>query len=1692
LDALVSPLARLLRSRAASAAERQPAPPPGAGAPAGPPLPPADAAAALDVARLLGAVVSVRGAKAVSRFLTHEAADLEVALGLLLRLEAAEKAAADAAASSSSDDGDGEGNDANRRADSPGGWSPAEGLAARSWPWQEAQAVVLLWLSLLALAPFDLAVLDSSLDGGGSGAGSSNSGSLRPPPPLARRLASACAARLHETGPAREMAALVLARLLTRPDMSALLGEFFEWQRSALEAAAVAAAAVADGNGGGGARAAAAEEEATPTASSAPLPPTLAWPVPFPPTIAVAASAAAATEKGDATAAATAAHHHHQQAAQAAARATFFAPGALRALGLIFKLGPRSACAPLAARAWAQLERLQEAEQGDAGASSAAATPPRLLLASPLSRRLVAKLAQRVALALLPPSAAPSSSSAAPSAPPPPPPTTTPTTVELHEAVEGCLGWLLDAALPDRDTVVRWSAAKGVARIAAALPCRDLADEVAASIIGGGMLFAEGGSDAAWHGGCLVLAELARRGCLPAERLAEAAPVVAQALSYDAPARGGGAAHSVGAHVRDAAAYVCWALARAFGGALEASARLAAEQAFREHLAPALLAAACYDREVHCRRAAAAAFQEAVGRLGGGSCLAHGLAALHAADYSSVGQASRAALRVGPAIARLGEEGKYRPALVRLLVERQLRHWDARGTRALAARALAALVPALLLPPSAEKKVEDGIALLTDGQRGAIRTLLARVGPDATLEERTGALLAVGKVLPALARASAAAEAQAAAATAAAAPPRPAALSQLHLCSEDAHAAAGLLPRVAACGLYRGRGGEAVREAAARLLEGQSRAQEEGAGGDRDRHLWSLPLGPAHHDAARLLLDDCSRHPSERVRLAGARALRAYARSLVGAAARTRRRGAARALFVGVAAAADDAAAAALPALEALIDRTWPDRLLSDALPVHRRGAAGALGALPAGILLLPPPDAAGGGGAVAADDASSSSGLAERRRARPEALLRALALASLEGAELEDPDCDDEEGEQKQQQRGGVGASPPLPPLAAECRDAEARAAAAEALGRLCGELWPVQGGPNEAIGPTEDRGGGDDDEEEEEKEEEEKEGQGVGDDDEHHHHHGNPAAAAANERDFAADPALLSAVALPALLAACRDCTTDSRGDAGAWVREAAVGALGRALPPALLATAAAADAAATASAGGRLCRAAIGALLQQALGRIARLRHAALRELRAVLPPPAPLDTAAGGSGAGTTTAAAAATAGRCVLPGADALSRAVHAARGLDEAGGVASLAAFEAVAALLLSPPQQEHATATSDDPTAAYRYPWLLEGVVAAAGGVDAALARAAGRALASAARGGASAAAVAAGVVRLWRRAQRQRAAGLAATGSSTDARAVSAAAAHARLATPLVRAALLLLRKGGAGVAWLPLPLSTTHKEGDEAGGGCCFAAAIVALLRAEVRGCADIPRLVEAAALAAELTDQASSSAAAASTAAAATAEPTRGAGASSLAPPPLEQLLALRADSARLLLVLLGNRYPRVRRAAAEAAYVALLGARADAARAAVVAVSKPDSPPQQLHAHLPTLAQLDEAAALLLRGAAWDAADLASARASRDALAALLRVEPPRAVAVAAAGVVAAADAAGPGVAGAPPPDAVKSDAGVTAEVTLRSRWGAVAGAAGAAGAAAAVPASKASGRGRYDENASYQSLLDDAARGGGY
>ncbi len=69
----------------------------------------------------------------------------------------------------------------------------------------------------------------------------------------------------------------------------------------------------------------------------------------------------------------------------------------------------------------------------------------------------------------------------------------------------------------------------GIGRVTSRLP-REMADEVVSSIL---ELFSIRETDAAWHGGCLSLAELGRRGFLLPSRLPEVVPVVVKVCFWN-------------------------------------------------------------------------------------------------------------------------------------------------------------------------------------------------------------------------------------------------------------------------------------------------------------------------------------------------------------------------------------------------------------------------------------------------------------------------------------------------------------------------------------------------------------------------------------------------------------------------------------------------------------------------------------------------------------------------------------------------------------------------------------------------------------------------------------------------------------------------------------------------------------------------------------------------------------------------------------------------------------------------------------------------------------------------------------------------------------------------------------------------------------------------------------------------------
>ncbi|XP_057533756.1 tubulin-folding cofactor D isoform X1 [Amaranthus tricolor] len=633
-------------------------------------------------------LVTVCGFKAVTKFFPHQVSDLELAVSLL------DKCHTTNAISSLRQESTGE---------------------------MEAKCVVLLWLSILVLVPFDISSVDTSiaqtchLKGDG-------------PPPLVLRILDFSKYYLSNAGPMRTISALLLSKLLTRPDMLNAFTSFTEWTHEVLSSSLNS---VMD---------------------------------------------------------------------------NFRLLGSVEALAAIFKIGSRTRLLDVVPAVWKDVSTLMN--------SSVAAQ-------SPLIRKYLIKVTQRLGLVCLP-YRSPSwhykgrvaclgqdllgckntdrcchgvdmkSSGINQSIS-----SEEDEDMEVPNLVEQIIEVLL-TGLKDTDTVVRWSAAKGIGRVTSRLTL-SLSDEVLSSVL---ELFSPREGDGSWHGGCLALAELARRGLLLPVSLPKVVNVVAKALHYEVR-RG---PHSVGAHVRDAAAYVCWAFGRSY---YHTDMRSILEQ-----LAPHLLTIACYDREVNCRRAAAAAFQENVGRQGN---YPHGIDIVNTADYFALSSRENSYLNVAVRIAKY--EG-YLYSFVDELLSSKMCHWD-KGLRELAAKALSALVN--YDPEYYANIVLDKIIPST---------------LSADLYMRHGATLAAGEVVLALHK------------------------RNYSLSSDKQKQVAGLVPAIEKARLYRGKGGEIMRAAVSRFIECSSIA-----------HI-SLP----NKIRLSLLdtLDENLRHPNSQIQITAVDALKHF------------------------------------------------------------------------------------------------------------------------------------------------------------------------------------------------------------------------------------------------------------------------------------------------------------------------------------------------------------------------------------------------------------------------------------------------------------------------------------------------------------------------------------------------------------------------------------------------------------------------------------------------------------------------------------------------------------------------------------------------------------------------------------------------------------------------------------------------
>nr|XP_019014520.1 uncharacterized protein I206_00602 [Kwoniella pini CBS 10737]OCF53301.1 hypothetical protein I206_00602 [Kwoniella pini CBS 10737] len=230
---------------------------------------------------------------------------------------------------------------------------------------------------------------------------------------------------------------------------------------------------------------------------------------------------------------------------------------------------------------------------------------------------------------------------------------------------DGLEEWLDDlmGGLSDKDTIVRYSSAKYLARLSSLLP------PLFSSQIVGAVIELFSGTEeepvtltsfgeARWHGVCLALAEMARRGLIRNEEIGNAIKWVIKALTFDLRR----ASHSIGANVRDAASYLLWSLSRACPPEVL--------QEHAEDMATSLICVALFDREVGVRRAASAAFQEGVGRLG---LYPEGIDVLGKTDFYSISVRRMAFTTAAPAVA---VHQVYRDRMRNHLHHITLRHWD--------------------------------------------------------------------------------------------------------------------------------------------------------------------------------------------------------------------------------------------------------------------------------------------------------------------------------------------------------------------------------------------------------------------------------------------------------------------------------------------------------------------------------------------------------------------------------------------------------------------------------------------------------------------------------------------------------------------------------------------------------------------------------------------------------------------------------------------------------------------------------------------------------------------------------------------------------------------------------------------------------------------------------------------------------
>lgn len=178
LESLVSPLATIVANAASGCTDDE-------------------LASTMQTCRLIYLLINTRGYKTISRFFPNQARDVQKPLQLLARLEGSETS-----------------------------YAVDEDQQDGSW---QTRCVLLLWLSALVILPFDMSSIQVSMQGFQVDTVSST-------PPAAQWILALTKGYLMDPGPSRDMAAVLLSKLLVRDDMALCLSDFLAWCWQQLEA----------------------------------------------------------------------------------------------------------------------------------------------------------------------------------------------------------------------------------------------------------------------------------------------------------------------------------------------------------------------------------------------------------------------------------------------------------------------------------------------------------------------------------------------------------------------------------------------------------------------------------------------------------------------------------------------------------------------------------------------------------------------------------------------------------------------------------------------------------------------------------------------------------------------------------------------------------------------------------------------------------------------------------------------------------------------------------------------------------------------------------------------------------------------------------------------------------------------------------------------------------------------------------------------------------------------------------------------------------------------------------------------------------------------------------------------------------------------------------------------------------------